>query len=94
MTAGGPSVGEVLDAACRYVDPVEHGRESVEARAAKQICAGCGMTQVCARTALMDTTDLFGVFAGVFVPVGRGRRRAIEKLGSIAGLPTGSGGAS
>ncbi|MFC9769412.1 WhiB family transcriptional regulator [Rhodococcus jostii] len=67
--------------------PVGHGRESVETRAAKQICAGCGdaMRQDCARTALRDTTDLFGVFAGVFVPVGRGRRRAIEALGVIAG---------
>ncbi|MFC9768882.1 WhiB family transcriptional regulator [Rhodococcus jostii] len=93
------SAAEVLDAACRYVDPelfapVEHGRESAETRAAKQICTGCCMTQVCARTALADTTALFGVFAGVFVPVGRGRRRAIEELGVIAEPPMGLGGAS
>ncbi|MFC9768362.1 WhiB family transcriptional regulator [Rhodococcus jostii] len=99
MNAADDLAAVVPDVACRYVDPelfapVEHGKESAQTRAAKQICTDCGMTQVCARTALRDTTALFGVFAGVFVPVGRGRRRAIEKLGVIAWLPTGSGGAS
>ncbi|MFC9768820.1 WhiB family transcriptional regulator [Rhodococcus jostii] len=95
------TAGEVPDAACRYVDPelffpVEHGRESAGLRAAKRICASCdpGQRQVCAQTALIDTTELHGVYAGVFVPEGRGRRRAIEKLGVIAELPTGSDGAS